>query len=104
MFSSQVFWTIYPSVVALLFAIPTTTAVIKGTRGLPLIIWLNIIGAVIPVPCWIAAMGFAVCGASKRPPRRPAEPAEPARMLMASSPALLLERQRDKAPHQEVEH
>lgn len=87
MFSSQTFWTIYLCAIAVLFTIPTVTALVRGAKGLPLVIGLNVLGAVIPVPCWIAAMGFAVCGKSKRPPRRPAPPAEPARMLLASSPS-----------------
>lgn len=99
MFSSQTLWTIYLSGIAVLFAIPTITALIKGTKGLPLVIGLNVIGALIPVPCWIAAMGFAVCGASRRPPRRPVEPAEPARMILAPSPPRLPDREREKVLH-----
>ncbi|MCL2581641.1 MAG: hypothetical protein FWE35_04215 [Streptosporangiales bacterium] len=86
MFNRQTFWTIYLSGIAVLFTLPTVTALIRRAKGLPLVIGLNVIGALIPVPCWIAAMGFAVCGASKRGPRRPVEPAEPARMILAPSP------------------
>lgn len=71
MFSSQALWALYFSGLALLFFLPTITAIIKGTRGIPTVIGLNVLGVVLPVPCWIAAMGFAVCGPSKRLSRQP---------------------------------
>lgn len=86
MFSSQTLWTIYLSAIAVLFTLPTAIAFIKGVKDLPLVIGLNVIGAVVPVPCWIAAMGFAICGAGKRFPRRPAKPAEPSRIMSWSPP------------------
>ena len=65
MFSSSTFWTLYLLGVALLLVLPTIIALIRRSKGLPLIIGLNVLGLVLPVPCWIAAMGFAVLGAAR---------------------------------------
>lgn len=85
MFSSQALWMLYFLILAILLFLPTIIALIKHTKGLPTVVGLNVLGLALPVPCWIAAMGFAVCGPSKRPPRRPSAPPEPARMLIAPS-------------------
>jgi hypothetical protein len=97
MFNRQTFWTIYLSGIAVLFTLPTVTALIRRAKGLPLVIGLNVIGALIPVPCWIAAMGFAVCGVSRRSSRRPPAPEEPARMLLGPPAARAPGQQREMA-------
>lgn len=71
MFSSQALWALYFFGLATLFFLPTITALIKRTKGLPTVIGLNVLGVALPVPCWIAAMGFAVCGPRKSPGQRP---------------------------------
>lgn len=78
MFSST-FWALYLAGVALILALPTIIALVKRTKDLPLILGLNALGLILPVPCWIAAMGFAVLGRGKRPPHRPVRAVAPER-------------------------
>ncbi|MCL2581468.1 MAG: hypothetical protein FWE35_03325 [Streptosporangiales bacterium] len=97
MFSSQGLWALYFAGLAILFFLPTLTALVKRTKGLPTVIGLNVLGVILPVPCWIAAMGFAVCGVSRRSSRRPPAPEEPARMLLGPPAARAPGQQREMA-------
>ena len=81
MFSSPTFWmTLIPCLVVLFF-LPTIVALLRSSEDLPLVMWLNALGLVVPVFGWIAAMAFACFSMSTRPqkpPRQAYRPAVPA--------------------------
>lgn len=66
---SATFWEIFFSVAAFVFILPTLIGAARGVRDLTTVILFNVLALVSLGVGWIAAMGFACFGESRRPPR-----------------------------------
>lgn len=68
--SSWVFWTVIISLSAFMWFLPTVTALIRYVHGLHIVIMVNVLCLIMPLPGWFAAMYAAFAMPKRLPPSR----------------------------------
>jgi hypothetical protein len=78
--STWVFWAIVISLSAFTWFLPTVIALMRDVHGLHMVIMVNVLSLVMPLPGWFAAMLAAFIMPKRLPPRPVYRTVDPARM------------------------